>query len=91
MGLFKKRCYGTVAETKYVSVNPNPKHFTIEKLTELENTYAEVRYPLIPIKKREPVSIVRTEPDDAATGQSWHRRAQRTVSDRDIFLRRAGA
>lgn len=39
------RCRGVITETKYVSVNPNPKNFKIEKLVELENTYAEIFYP----------------------------------------------
>lgn len=42
---FMKRCYGTVTETKYISMNPNPSNFKIEKMIELENTYVEVFYP----------------------------------------------
>jgi len=44
MGL-TKRCYGTISNTVYVSMNPNPKNFEIIKLIELENTYVEVFYP----------------------------------------------
>lgn len=39
------RCRGTVSQGRIVNLNPNPKNFKIEKMIELENTYAEVRYP----------------------------------------------
>lgn len=45
MGMFKKSCYGVKTETKYVSMNPNPKNFKIMKMIELANTYVEVFYP----------------------------------------------
>ncbi len=40
-----KSCGGAVTNTVYVSMNPNPKKFRIDKLIEIENTYVEVFYP----------------------------------------------
>lgn len=40
-----KRCGGYQTAIKYVSMNPNPANFKIEKMLELENTYVEVFYP----------------------------------------------
>lgn len=44
IGIFKN-CGGYRTETKYVSMNPNPANFKIQKMIELENTYVEVFYP----------------------------------------------
>lgn len=42
---FMKSCGGYTEKKVYVSMNPNPKNFKIEKLLELENTYVEIFYP----------------------------------------------
>lgn len=42
---FMKSCGGIQTETKYISMNPNPKNFRIDKLIELQNTYVEIFYP----------------------------------------------
>src|ERR1022692_4413514 len=44
---------------------------------------------MIPIEKREPISIVRTEPLDLSADRTMGRRAHRTVSARGHFLRGA--
>jgi hypothetical protein len=46
-------------------------------------------FPLIPIEKREPISIVRTEPLDLSADRTMGPRAHRTVSARGHFLRGA--
>lgn len=40
-----KSCGGTITNTVYVSMNPNPKNFQILRMIELKNTYLEVLYP----------------------------------------------
>jgi hypothetical protein len=43
-----KNCASVVYRDRIINLNPNPKNFKIEKLLELENTYAEIHYPDCP-------------------------------------------
>ena len=45
MGLMRRNCTSVVYRDRIINLNPNPKNFKIEKLLELENTYAEIHYP----------------------------------------------